>query len=190
MDQMVMVGGTKATIPWGTLPVGTPVNAVAATGVLTVSGTPEDDGTVSIGPVTYTWKAELSDDPAVPHEVKIGVSAEASIDNLVAAINGGDGEGSVYGEGTAAHPLVSAAKTTAAAMTVTARTRGAAANAVELAEIGEETEWDEDTLTGGVNSTPAPAGGACVDEEYLYVSKGQSAASTQNWRRVALGSAY
>lgn len=189
-DKLVCIGGARPNVAWGELPEVTPVNAVAATRVLTVSDVPATTKTVTIGTTVYTWKTALSTGPTVAYEVLIGVSAEASIDNLVLAINAGSGAGTNYSTGTVAHPTVSAAKTTAATMTVTAKTKGSAANSTALAESDANTSWASATLTGGVDSTVAPANYTCADGTYLYHSIAESTVSTQNWRRVSLGSAY
>jgi hypothetical protein len=65
-----------------------------------------DAATVTIGSITYTFDAELVDEP---YHVLVGADADETLDNLEFAINGDTGEGTVYGTGTVAHPLVTAA---------------------------------------------------------------------------------
>ncbi len=128
----------------------------------------------------------------VPYTVKIGVSAEACIDNLVAAITKAAGESTTYGTGTVAHPSVTAAKTTAATMTVTASVKGAGGNSIALAEDDANTSWagDATALSGGVSGTVGVENEMCRDDSYLYVCIAANTTAGTNWRKVALGSAY
>lgn len=57
---------------------------LAARSVLTLSGLPLADETVTVGTVVYTWKA--TPDPDTATEVEIGSSAVVSLDNLIAAL--------------------------------------------------------------------------------------------------------
>lgn len=68
-----------------------------ATGQVTFSGLPAVDNTITVDGITYTFKASVS---TTPNQVKIGASIEECADNLLAALNGADGDGSLYGEGT------------------------------------------------------------------------------------------
>lgn len=62
------------------------------TGSLGLATNPTADDTVTINGVTFTFVAS----PSSPGDVDIGGSAAASVDNLVAAINGGAGAGTAY----------------------------------------------------------------------------------------------
>lgn len=100
-----------------------PPNATFATGTLTLSGNANDAETVVIGSKTYTFKTALT--PAA-NEVLIGASASDSCDNLIAAINGGAGAGTLYGTGTTASTEVSAAAGTGDTVDLTALVEGPA----------------------------------------------------------------
>jgi len=65
---------------------------------LKMGSVPTADDTVTIEGVVFTYKAS----PAAAGEVDIGGTAAVSLDNLIAAINGGAGAGSAYIEVSAA----------------------------------------------------------------------------------------
>ena len=145
--------------------VGTPVNAVAASAILTgtalgvkasailtAAGQATAGKTVTIGENVYEFVAALSE-PAVPYEVKLGDDASGTLDNLIAAINGDEGAGTVYGEGTEAHPDVTAAAGAGDTMDVTAIVAGTDGNAIAKAEDDDNLDWDGSGayLTGGVD---------------------------------------
>lgn len=124
------------------------VASVAASGTLTVGDTPHTASTVTIGSITYTFRSTLSS-PAIINEVKIGASAEASIDNLVLAITAGSGAGTNYSTGTVVHPTATAAKATAATMTVTANTVGDGGNTIVTLTNGDHLGFAQPSLGGG-----------------------------------------
>lgn len=123
---------------------------VLGTGTLTGTTIAADD-TVTIGAVTYTFKADLSDDQ--PNFVVVGASDSDSLDNLIAAINGDAGEGSLYGTGTVAHTLVSAAAGAGDTMVVTELE----ANGAVIATTATLTagDWGAAILAGGITASGA-----------------------------------
>lgn len=122
------------------------ITGAQAAQILTFSGLAIADETVTIGGTVYTFKAV----PAGAYQVDIGVTAEACIDNLVAAINEAAGEGTLYGDGTVAHPTVTAAKTSATELTVTAKSQGTTANATATTETLTNAAWTAAVLSGGL----------------------------------------
>lgn len=171
------------------LPEKTPVNAVAATKVLTFAGQPNNGETVTIGGQVYTFKTALTTNPApVPNEVLIGADAEASRNNLVAAINKGAGEGTTYGTGTVANAYVTATATSTDKVTATAKTAGAAGNDIAVDTDVTGASWADGV--SGVNSTTGKDREMCADANYYYISFGESTVSTQNWRKFAKGDVY
>lgn len=124
---------------------------VKGTGTLTGTTIAADD-TVTIGAITYTFVAALSD-PAVAYEVLVGASDSDSLDNLIAAINAAAGAGSTYGTGTLAHPQVTAAAGAGDTMTV----QGILADGVAVATTATLTagDWGAATLAGGIAASGA-----------------------------------
>jgi len=150
---------------------GTPVNAVAASQILTLTGVivpgthavsvltsdataPEEDDTVTIGETVYTFKAALSGTPTA-YEVLIGASAATALDNLQSAINASAGAGTTYGTGTVAHPTVVATTNTNTEQTVVARVPGTAANSTATTEASDHLSWADITLGGGTGASDA-----------------------------------
>ncbi len=123
---------------------------VKSTGTLTLAANAIATKTVTIGlggaAITYTWVAALGS----ADDVLIGGSASASIDNLVAAITGGAGEGSVYGTGTVAHTHVTAVRD-GDTMDVTALLHGVDGDLLETTETMTNGSWGDVTLTGGAD---------------------------------------
>ncbi len=124
-------------------------NATYATGTLTLTNVAVEDETVTIGNKVYTWK----DAPAAANEVKTELTASAAIDNLIAAINGAAGAGTLYGTGTVAHTQVRAAAGAGDTMVVTAIVAGSAANAYATTDTMGNGSWGALTLTGGADYT-------------------------------------
>jgi len=78
-----------------------------ANGTISFSGNPANNDTVTVDGVVYTFKTVTP----TANEVLIGADLYASIDNLVAAINGNAGAGTTYGTGTT-RPDTASAKPT------------------------------------------------------------------------------
>lgn len=131
---------------------------IAATNVLTFTGQPANDDTVTVDSNVYTFKAALSGGGSTPGEVLIGASVNDSIDNLVAAINGDAGAGTLYGTGTASSDDASALNIDNDQMRVTANTPGTAGNAVTATESCANAAWADTggTLVGGLD-IPGPS---------------------------------
>lgn len=144
-----------------TLTYKTALTEAAAVGVLTLSGNMSDADIVTIGSRSYKFTVNLSA-PAVADEVKIGATASDSIDNLIAAINGEAGAGSTYSTGTVAHANVTAAVGAGDTMGVTAKVKGTAGNSITTTEVGGTSSWGAATLASGAN--------AVVDEILIGVS--------------------
>jgi hypothetical protein len=105
--------------------------SVAANLDLVNDGTaPADDSTVTIGSTVYTFKDTLT---PTAFEVLVGADGNAALDNLIAAINGGAGSGTLYAAGTTAHPTVTASARATATTTVTANFGGQYGNLIATA---------------------------------------------------------
>lgn len=142
-----------ATVNTNTMAVGITANAaVASTGTLTLAGNAVAAETVTIGTVTYTWRAAVS---TTANEVKIGATASDSLDNLIAAINLEDGAGepgTLYGSATVVHPTVTALAGAGDTADLTAITAGEAGNAVVTTETMTAGSFGAVTLTLGANA--------------------------------------
>jgi hypothetical protein len=149
---------------------GTPVNAVAATQILELTGvivpgshaesvltanTILDGDIVTIGSQPYRFKTE----PAQAYDVALGESDAAALDNLKAAINATGTPGTEYFAGTLAHPSVVATDNADTTQKIVARVPGTAANALATTSSGATLAWPDTTLggdTGASNPGIAP----------------------------------
>lgn len=153
----------------------TPVNAVAASGVVTFSGTPVANEKLTIGTQEFTFKATR----AVAFEITINANNTTQGDNLVTAI-------------TADLTNVTAVNSTGT-VTITAAVKGAAGNNIALSEAATGTAVSSVTggkLDGGIDGTVGAANELCTDDTYLYVALAANTVADNNWRRIALGSVY
>lgn len=128
------------------------------------------------------------------NDVFVDSSAEHFIDNLVLAITAGAGAGTKYGTGTVVHPTVTAVKASASTMTTTAKTKGTSGNSIAIAETlaNGSSVWAGGAtfLSGGVNGTVGSKYDMYKDASYIYITIDANTATTANWRRIALGTAY
>lgn len=122
-----------------------------ATAVLRVTQQPSATQTVTIGTTIYTFVTSLTS----ANDVLIGGDTDASIDNLVAAVNGAAGEGSTYGTGTVANPDATAEKTAEGEITFTASTQGSSGNTLTASETVSGAVFDVGGFTGGTD-IPGP----------------------------------
>lgn len=120
-----------------------------ATGTLTVTGNAVAAETVTIGAVTYTWRAAVT---TTANEVLVGASASASLDNLKSAVNA-DGNTAVYGSLTVVNPTVGAGAKTATTLVLYAKTGGTGGNALATTETMTNAAFGAGTLLGGTAAT-------------------------------------
>lgn len=125
--------------------------AVAASIVLTATGNPSDGDTVTLGTQTYTFRATPDD----PDEIDIGGTASDSLDNLIAAVTGGAGEGTAYGTGTLENADVTAAAGSGDTVLVTALIAGVSGNSIAVAEASTVLAFagGATALSGGLDSS-------------------------------------
>jgi hypothetical protein len=134
--------------------------ALAATGLwvpnigtLTLTGNAVADETVTIGTTVYTWKAAPT---TVAYQVKVGASASASIDNLIAAINLAGTPGTDYGSLTAVHPTVRAYAGAGDTMDVQTKVDTiltAVGTLIATTQTMTNATWGATTLADGTNGT-------------------------------------
>lgn len=115
-----------------------------ATGSLSFNGNSLDGETVTIGATVYRYVSVL----AQAYDVLIGATASITINNHIAAVTAGAGAGTVYGNGTAVHPDVTAAASPGK-MDVTALVAGAAGNSIATTSTSLTATWGAATLQGG-----------------------------------------
>ncbi|MHA1481884.1 MAG: hypothetical protein ACTSQA_00415 [Candidatus Heimdallarchaeaceae archaeon] len=169
----------------------TPVNAVASVGTLTSDATaPADGDTVTIGTKVYTYKTTLT---PVEGEVLIGVSAATALDNILAAVNHTGTAGTDYSCAAANATVIGTTNTDTAQLFV-ARTKGVAGDSIAFEESSDHLSVDGSgtlgTTTSGVDGTIGVVNEIVQDATYLYVCIAANTISSDNWRRVTLGSAY
>jgi len=123
-----------------------------ATGTFTFEGLPTATETIVVGATTYTWRAAVS----AANDVLIGANIAACVSNIIAAINAGAGEGTIYGTGTVANTSAGALEFLSPQFTLQAATTGAAGNSVATTETMADGFFNAATLTGGY-SVPAPS---------------------------------
>lgn len=119
----------------GELPV--QASAVAATGIITLNGIPQQNNTVTVNGDTYTFV----NTPAASGDVKIGLSAAATATSLATAIDA-DADLSAAAVGSV--------------VTVTASTAGEAGNLIAMAKSGAIIALSGSTLSGGSDDVGGP----------------------------------
>lgn len=118
-----------------------------AQGELWLTGNAVAAETVTIGTQTYTWRAAV----AVADDVLIGATASDSIDNLIAAITNGAGEGTEYGTGTLVNADAGATARPGDIMNVSAILFGTAGNSIATTETMTAGSFRAATLLGGLD---------------------------------------
>lgn len=113
---------------------------------LTYTGQPLNNEVVVIGGDTYTFETSLTN---FDKNVAIGANQEASLDNLIAAINLAAGAGSEYAAATTAGESV-ASKTSSTVMLATAKVQGVAGGITSTTNIGNAS-WANATFQGGTD---------------------------------------
>lgn len=125
-------------------------------------------GKVRIGTQAYNFV----DTPAIPDDVLLGATTEESIGNLIAAIVGGSGEGTVYGPGTVANADATAAVGTGTTLVATAIVYGVAGESVEVVtDMVGVASWDSATLAG-IDPLPAFSGISYTAERFYLTIVG------------------
>lgn len=131
--------------------------AIAASKLLTFTGRAIAGDTVTFGATTYTFRASVS---TTANEVKVGASTTAQdIANLIAAVTGGAGSGTVYGSLTVANATVTASAGAGTSVLATAKTAGTAGNSIAIGQTMTNATWagGATTLSGGDSASAAGA---------------------------------
>ncbi len=182
----ITVGTAAVSAKFSTEATATPVNAVAATGVLTSSGalvpakhggsTLTNDTTnieagkiITIGTTVYTFAADPTGNP---FEVDLGSDAEDSAANLAAAINADGTDDDEYGAGTTAHPDFYAASSDATTVVIVARVPGDDNNADVTESDDAGWTWTGADIANGVAGvTDAAATFVIGTRTYMFVNE-------------------
>lgn len=121
---------------------------LAARGVLTLTGLPLNTETVRLGATTYRFVNAL----ALPNDVLIGATPDASLANLNAAVNAGAGGGTVYHASTTQNASVFTSPLPGQnQLEAYARTAGAAGNAIVSTETLTNGSFTAAVLQGGAD---------------------------------------
>lgn len=123
-----------------------------ATQTLDIVLTPADTETVVTGPKTYTFQTTLTDSDG---NVLIGADAEASLDNLRAAVTLGAGSGTTYAASTTRNPVIGRVdETTTTQDTYYAIVPGTIGNEIAVSETlaGAGNVWGAAALAGGTGN--------------------------------------
>jgi len=119
----------------------------AATNILTMVTNPADTTTVTAGTSVYKFVNTLVD----PYDVLIGATAQDTLTNLLSALNGGAGEGTVYGTGTLANTEMSGSGLPAGQFAVTALVLGTSGNSIPVGTTSTASWLNPTTLLGGLD---------------------------------------
>lgn len=117
---------------------------------LTLSGNASAAETVTLGAVTYTFRASVA---STANEVLVGANAAESLANLKAAVNNDTTQSTKYGTATVANPTVGAAALTATTLEFYAKTGGTGGNSLASTETMTNGAFSAATLTGGSAAT-------------------------------------
>lgn len=171
----------------------TPVNAIRASAVVTLSGIPTDAQTFKVGGITYRFKNTL----AAINDVKIGTDSGTTAANLTYAINGTGTPGTNYYTGITTNTKVLAvcgSPSINTLVTITSMVGGPQANTTSTLYGGAEalsvvetcTNISAAAFTGGVYGTAAREGAIRYDGTYLYIATGQQSNRGRTWKRVSI----
>lgn len=130
--------------------IGSSDTANQAIATLTSTGNAVAAETITVGAVTYTWRAAPT---TVANEVKVGATASESLDNLKAAINLAAGSGTKYGSETVVHPTVRAGNKTATTLVLVAKTGGTGGNSLASTDTMTNMNFGGATFSGGAAAT-------------------------------------
>ena len=173
---MFMIGGgdrmIRGAAGFGGLDV-IVTNEVPRTAVYTLAANLTAADTVTVNGVVFTVVAS----PSAAGDVDLGASAEVTIENLVAAINGGAGAGTAYvAVSTADRAILTNAGITALKLTA-AKLEVEAFVTLTVSEAGAQSSWGtvtEHMIAGAYNSTTIalPSAGATVKEKEVPLFNG------------------
>lgn len=151
-DKVIKRGDTRVYVAADAVEIAAATQDIAATNLLTLIGQPTDGQTVTINGKVYTFQTALTNTDG---HILIGIDAETSLDNLVAAINLASGAGTSYATLTTVHTTVSAVDGSGTTVALIAKTAGEGGNALTLAT----------NITGATVTAAMFAGGVSVSRD-------------------------
>jgi hypothetical protein len=163
---------------------------VAATGTL-YSGTGiVADDVVEVEGLGFTFVSALTEDTPeadpVPNEVLVGADDSESLDNLIAAINGDAGEGTLYSTGTVSLANAVASAGAEDTLVLTASAPGIKGNDITTGSSISDGGWGASTLVGGVDATTGSEGDQLYDDDYVYLALSDILkTSSSGWNKTA-----
>jgi hypothetical protein len=188
--QIVVVGHAFNTdevdvVVSGALPVLENTGSVAGTEILTVATVLHGD-TMTINGRVYTFQDPLTD---TADNIYIGSTDPDTVTNIVAAIMGTAGEGTLYGTGTEVSADATAVDGAGNTVDFTAIRSGVTSNLITFTEDTSATTliFTNGTFTGGVGTSWLDLG--LVEGEWIFVG-GDAAASdflataNNGWKRI------
>lgn len=166
-----------------------PVDAVAATGTVTDGNSSNYDvnQTITVGTKVYKFVETVSKEG----DIKIGATADHSLNNFVNAINldGVLGEPNVDFKVAAANPDVTAAPVTSHATVLTARVKGVVGNAIALAKTGAYGSVSGAFLANGVDGTVGKTGEIVIYSTQPYICLTDATTATSGaWKKLSVAS--
>jgi len=157
----------------------TPVNAVAANGILTFTGVVSDGETVTIGNDVYEFDTDESvTEGNILVDVSAGATAPDAVTALVAAITASGTE------------PITATDGAGDTVDIVANVKGVLANSIGTTTDCVNGSFGAENLEGGIDGTVALANEIAADSSYLYYAIAANTVSDTNWRRISLGTAY
>lgn len=176
----------SAAVPVSTI-LAAPVDAVAGSTTLTSNNTQvSDTDPVTIDTKTYTFKTSLT---PTEGEVLIGADADASLLNLIRAINHTGTPNTDY-KCAAAHPTVAAAASvTSHTFVITALVKGTAGNAIATTEVAATLSFTGLVLAGGIDGTVGAAGQIAIYSTQPYICLSAATVATSGaWKKLTVAS--
>ena len=153
LDNTLISGGSAAQVGQqavGQIAITAGQNDNFATGKVTITKTPANGDTLDIAGVVYTFVTYLT---GVANEILINTATlDTNLANLIAAVNGTSGSGSIYSVGTSTNNFVSASGITSHASVLTAIAPGVVGNSLALSQTGSGAFTLVAFAGGGANS--------------------------------------
>lgn len=160
-----------------------PVDGAASTATVTLNPNVSGGDYVTVDGVTYTFVAALSVGPTVPYEVEIGLTANATLESLILAINGTADPTHTAPE---AHPTVTAGARDTNLTTLTTVSLGAAGDDLVISKSGSNLSFT--AFTGGIDGTPGTAGTIFSDGTDLFICLADGGITDSGvWKKITTG---